>query len=158
MTNKIESALKAAIDVIGRNRHWIGGIKAEEVVDLCKSALAEIEKCEPDAWIIADKISNKPWVCFDKAEADEHIQLGQDNVIAVCKLEYKKLSAADKEDMKTYQSIANNYTSPQPRECEDWQYFDKAYKKAAETSDATDWMNAALLAQQVRRKQLNTKG
>jgi len=50
------------------------------------------------------------------------------------------------------------YTSPQPSDCEDWQYFDKAYKKAAETSDATDWMNAALLAQQVRRKQLNTKG
>lgn len=50
------------------------------------------------------------------------------------------------------------YTSPQPRDCEDWQYFDKAYKKAAETSDATDWMNAALLAQQVRRNQLNTKG
>ena len=50
------------------------------------------------------------------------------------------------------------YTSPQPRDCEDWQYFDKAYKKATESSEPDDWMTAALLAQQVRRIQLNTKG
>ena len=50
------------------------------------------------------------------------------------------------------------YTSPQPRDCEDWQYFDKAYKKTTESSEPDDWMTAALLAQQVRRIQLNTKG
>jgi hypothetical protein len=31
-----------------------------------------------------------------------------------------------------------------------WQRFDAAYKKACESSQPTDWMNAALLAQQVR--------
>lgn len=39
-----------------------------------------------------------------------------------------------------------------------WKYFDEAYKKATESSEPDDWMNAALLAQQVRRNQLNTKG
>lgn len=39
-----------------------------------------------------------------------------------------------------------------------WKYFDEAYKKATESSEPDDWMNAALMAQQVRRKQLNTKG
>ena len=31
-----------------------------------------------------------------------------------------------------------------------WAYFDAAYKKACESSQPDDWMQAALLAQQIR--------
>lgn len=36
-----------------------------------------------------------------------------------------------------------------------WKHFDEAYKKAVKSSEPDDWMNAALMAQQVRRKQLD---
>ena len=47
MTNKIESALKAAIAWL---EEMYGEEERKQALALCKSALADIDKCEPVAW------------------------------------------------------------------------------------------------------------
>jgi hypothetical protein len=43
--NKVQEAFKAAIDCIEKNEEWDGQFQYD--IQLCKSALSDIEKCEP---------------------------------------------------------------------------------------------------------------
>lgn len=102
-----------------------------DALNLCKSALSEIDKYEPVAYIEPDSIG------------------------------FGRLKFKDNHTYRFSPTSINHekvwlYTSPIRKESTDWQYFDEAYKKATESSEPDDWMNAALMAQQVRRKQLDT--
>lgn len=174
--SNIKQALESAIEWVERyaDRH---GYHTDGLllINKLKISLDELEKCEPVAYL---KFISRQWLVspeigmdgFEGFEVCDKYGKGDDGADAFAV--YTSPQPIEKCEPVAYIHTATNTdkdgvewvqlkaidTSPQPRDCEDWQYFDKAYKKAAETSDATDWMNAALLAQQVRRNQLNTKG
>jgi hypothetical protein len=105
-----------------------------------------LEKCEPVA-----KLGR--WM-IDKSTGTDILTLDNCSVIKGQYAHYI-MGLLQKEIDKVVSELEN--TSPISKESTDWQYFDEAYKKATESSEPDDWMNAALMAQQVRRKQLNAE-
>jgi hypothetical protein len=175
--NKVQEALEAAIEYIESTDYEK---RAIDVLKLCKSALSEIGKCEPVAWVYAEDIKQ---LCRDFSSRNGNVYI-KDVESCIDSMtntspQYIDNSQAVGEPVETLENwLSTNmpegtvigdplwwarkirnviaYTSPISKESTDWQYFDEAYKKATESSEPDDWMNAALMAQQVRRRMLDT--
>jgi hypothetical protein len=144
----------------GMNLGHITEVSEETIAILNKalSALSELEKCEPVAEALHERNRLGYAVVDVIGTLDEIIENAQEVEvddflhIAIPIDKWHELQDALEEMPKR----AELYTSPISKESTDWQYFDEAYKKATESSEPDDWMNAALMAQQVRRRMLDT--
>lgn len=162
--NKVQEALKAAIEAIDGEVDVKFMIKA---LALCKSALSEIEKCDPVGEV--GYFDNGELVGYLRSD----IEILPDTKLYTSPISKEWVDVPYEERRELYKSVSKGNidgfadllsaklkqlnAAPTRIEREDWQYFDEAYKKATESSEPDDWMNAALMAQQVRRKQLNAK-
>ena len=113
MTNQIEEALKSAIEALN-DCHRDGGIRYEAATNLCTSALAELEKCEPVAYMYEYPSNVEGWTT-------------------------RTLSVSLEPDLHHLVKVTPLYTSPQPR---DWVSLTDEQRNYIRYHHPTDLVNA----------------